>query len=130
MAKKHIVCIGYMHYAFDSIKAATDCLVLLGKATLCERNYADGKIEYTPNEAPHRSNNLELTLNQNFREPRKAKTEKPLALPKPKRGSILCICERSSVAPGETCTHCGRSFSESHNRTHGTSESQPKLRLI
>jgi len=70
-----------------------------------------------------------MKLNQNFQEPRKSKVQKPLALPKPKRGTILCICERSSVAPGETCAHCGRTFTESHNRTHGT-DSHPKLRLL
>lgn len=61
------------------------------------------------------------------------KAAKALTLPAPKRGSILCICEHSYVAPRETCTHCGRPFSESHNRTHGDKPATttiPQLRLL
>lgn len=120
MAKKHIISIGYTYYAFDSVKAATDCLALLSKATLCERTY-DGRTTFKPHEDPGSREDLHLALNQNFIMPIPPKPEKPLALPRPKKGTILCICEKSSVAPGQTCTHCGRSFHESHNRTHDNS---------
>ena len=128
MAKKHILKIGYQSYAFDSIRQATEALRMLEKAQPCDYEYHpdDGRI-YKPEPEPKE---ISLKLNQTFLVPKKPKAEKPLALPKPKRGTILCICERSSVAPGETCAHCGRPFSESHNRTHGSTESQPKLRLL
>ncbi len=75
-----------------------------------------------------------VKMNQPYRpaKPEKpAKAEKPLALPKPKKGSIQCICEHSYVAPRETCAHCGRAFSESHNRTHGDAiQSKPQLRIL
>jgi hypothetical protein len=62
-----------------------------------------------------------------------AKAPKALTLPSPKRGSILCICEHSYVAPRESCAHCGRSFHESHNRTHvdkPATTTKPQLRLL
>jgi hypothetical protein len=131
MAKKHIIEFGLYHYAVDSITAATEAIRVLSKLQRVRLNTdADSSRDwyYEPDERDTRVE-LEMKLNQNFQEPRKPRPAKTLALPKPKRGTILCICERSSVAPGQTCAHCGRSFHESHNRTHG-SDSSPKLRLI
>ena len=132
MSKKHIITIGYMHYAFDSIKAATDCLVILNRATLCQREYESGKTTYKPNDDPHRCNDLELTLNQHFESPRPPKAEKRLSLPAPKRGSILCLCEKSYVAPKQTCPSCGLAFNVSHSRTHQdtSTANSPTLRLV
>lgn len=129
MRKKHIIKFGHQYFAVDSITAATNAVALLSKLQTC-KYVTDGEYEnwhYAPDDKEARPVTLEM--NQPYLEPRKPKAEKPLGLPKPKRGTILCICERSSVAPGETCAHCGRSFTESHNRTHGD-DSSPKLRLV
>lgn len=128
MAKKHILTIGYQGYAFDSIRQATEVLRMLEKAIPCKYDYdaGDGRT-YKPDD--ERRRDVELKINQEFKIPRPKADPKPLALPKPKRGTILCICEKSYVAPRETCAHCGRDFSESHNRTHG-GDKQPHLRLL
>lgn len=128
MAKKHIVEIGYIKFGFDSIKAATDLITILSKAVQVDYDFDSGKGGYIPAK-DDRLKDIELKFSQEFTPAQKPKAEKPLALPKPKRGTILCICEKSSVAPGQICAHCGRTFSESHNRTHGT-DSHPKLRLV
>lgn len=125
--KKHILTVGYQDYAFDSIRQATDVMRLLEKAIPCKFDYQSDGSSYQPE--TERRRDIELKLNQEFKTPRPKAEPKPLALPKPKRGTILCICEKSYVAPRETCTHCGRDFSESHNRTHGETN-QSKLRLI
>lgn len=133
MAKKHIIEFGLYHYAVDSITAATEAIRVLSKLQPVRLNTdADSSRDwyYQPDKEQRSSRELELKLNQNFQEPRKPKAEKPLALPKPKRGTILCICEKSSVAPGQSCTHCGRSFHESHNRTHQDKPNTPNLRLL
>jgi hypothetical protein len=101
MSKKHVVSVGYMKFGFDSIKAATDLVALLSKATPLDYEFDHPLRGYKPAD-DERCRDIELTLNQHFHPKRAAKTEKPLALPKPKRGTILCICEKSSVAPGET----------------------------
>lgn len=131
MAKKHIVSVGYMKFGYDSIKAATDLVAILSKGALLEYDYDHPNRGYKP-AGEDRVRDIELILNQEFHTPLKAKEEKPLGLPAPKRGSILCICEKSHVAPRQTCPHCGRSFSESHNRTHQDQPiaKQPTLRLV
>ncbi len=131
MIKKHIIEVGYQKYAVDSITAATQAVAILSKLQRVTLNHdADSSDHwfYQPDEDKHRST-IELKLNQNYRDPAKSKPKKALALPAPKRGTILCICEKSYVAPRESCVHCGRAFSESHNRTHSTA-SQSKLRLL
>jgi hypothetical protein len=131
--KKHIVTIGYQDYAVDSVTAATQAVAILAKLQPV-RYITEGDSDgwhYAPDGREHRSMEVSVKMNQPFREPRKPKPEKPLALPKPKRGSILCICEKSHVAPRETCPHCGRPFAESHGRTHGDAiPTKPQLRLL
>ncbi|MCW1883976.1 hypothetical protein OKA04_04500 [Luteolibacter flavescens] len=134
MSKKHIITFGYQDYAVDSLAAATSAITLLAKLTPV-RYVTEGDSDgwhYTPDERQHqREREVSLKMNQPFRDAAKEKKPKPLALPKPKRGSIMCICEKSHVAPKETCPHCGRAFAESHNRTHGSDiESKPQLRLL
>jgi len=129
MAKKHIVEIGYMRFGFDSIKAATDLITILSKAVQVDYDFESGKGGYIP-AIEDRLKDIELKLCQEFTPRTKPKVEKPLALPKPKRGTILCICEKSSVSPGQSCVHCGRTFTESHNRTHGSTQIHPTLRLL
>lgn len=134
MAKKHIIEIGYQKFAVDSITAATQAIAILSKLTKVSLNHeaADSdKWFYEPDTDRHSS--VELKLNQNYRDRKteaQPKAPKPLALPKPARGTILCICEKSYVAPKESCPHCGRPFSESHNRTHGTKVEGTNLRLL
>ncbi len=131
MSKKHIIRLGHRYYAVDSVTAATQAIALLSKLKPVRLNHdADRTADwfYEPDE--DRSERIELELNQSYREARKPKAEKPLALPAPKRGSILCICEKSYVAPKQHCPHCGRPFSESHNRTHASTAKQSNLRLI
>ena len=44
------------------------------------------------------------------------------------QGTKNCLCRAC-----ETCAHCGRSFAESHNRTHGdkpATTTKPQLRLL
>lgn len=85
---------------------------------------------YKPN-PEDRGGEVKLEMNQYFREAEKPeKAAKPLALPKPARGTIRCICGFSDVAPRQDCTHCGKPFSESHNRTHGIKDTGPHLRLL
>ena len=135
MTKKHIVEIGYMKYAFDSIKAATDLITLINKAIPVDYEFDHPARGYKP-AAGGREMDIELKLNQVFHPAHKPKAEKPakhLALPAPKRGTILCVCEKSYVAPKQNCPHCGLHFNVSHGRTHEKSEqleSQPKLRLV
>lgn len=129
MSKKvHIIEIGYQKFACDSITAATQAVAVLSKLRPVNLN-TDAKDSdhwyYEPEEGSRYRTGVELKLNQKYRE-RKPKVEpKAMALPAPKRGTILCICEKSYVAPRETCPHCGRAFSESHNRTHDSKPSTP-----
>jgi hypothetical protein len=136
MEKRHIITIDYVTYAVESATAATQLLGLLAKLKKVQRNHeSEDSTGWFYEDDTHASRELEISLklNQPYRSAKPvkpAKEPKPLALPKPKKGSILCICERSHVAPRETCPHCGRSFSESHNRTHGDAipgKSQPRL---
>ena len=137
MATKHIISIGYQHFAVDDKKTAAEAIAVLAKLQPVEHN-TDGPYDdwhYQPKVgADARHHEISLKLGQPFRplKPEKpAKVSKPLTLPAPKRGSILCICEHSYVAPRETCAHCGRSFDESHNRTHGDAlPVKPQLRLL
>lgn len=132
MTKKHIVEIGYMKFAFDSIKAATDLVTLINKAIPVDYEFDHPARGYKPAES-ERSRDIELKLNQVFHPTRQLKEKKALALPAPKRGTILCLCEKSYVAPKQTCPHCGLHFNVSHGRTHERSEQleiQPKLRLL
>jgi len=136
MAKKHIIEIGYQKFACDSITAATQAIAILSKLTKVTLNLeADDSDKWFYEPDTDRRSTVELKLNQNYRErkPEKPlKEPKPLALPKPARGTILCICEKSYVAPRQSCPHCGRAFSESHNRTHQSTAtpSHPTLRLV
>ncbi len=133
MTKKHIVSFGYCDYAFDSVTAATTAVAILAKfkpVKFC----TDGESKnwhYRPAEEDRRDE-VKLEMNQPYRDSaaKPEKAAKPLALPKPARGTIRCICEKSDVAPRQSCTHCGRPFSESHNRTHGTKDTGPHLRLL
>lgn len=132
MPKKFIIKIGYQSFSVDSATAASQAMAALAKLQPVNHNTEASDPDhwfYEPEEGRHRG--FELLPNQPFREPKKESAPKPLALPKPKRGSILCICEKSHVAPRESCPHCGRPFSESHNRTHGSAiQSHPTLRLL
>jgi hypothetical protein len=121
MKKKHIVSIGYWHFALDSVTAATNLVAALSKAEQVDYEYESPHKVFRPMDDEARRAELELTLNQRYRPPAPPKpAPKALALPAPKRGSILCICEKSYVAPRQSCPHCGRGFAESHNRTHGS----------
>lgn len=127
MAKKHIISIGYRDFAVDSITAATQAVQLLSKLKRVKLNTDASKSEgwfYEPEEEEFHDA-VELKLNQKYREPKAEPKQKALALPAPKRGSILCICEKSYVAPRQTCPHCGRDFSESHGRTHDSKPTTP-----
>lgn len=137
MEKRHIITIDYVPYAVESAAQASQLLTLLAKLRKVQRNTeAEDSARWFYEDEERSSRELEVTLkmNQPYRPAAKVKppkAEKPLALPKPKKGSIQCICEHSFVAPKESCTHCGRPFSESHNRTHGDAiESEPRLRLL
>lgn len=127
MAKKHIIKFGYRYFAVDSVTAATQAVALLSKLQPVQHVTSGGydNWHYAPEDEDVRPREVRLELNQPYREPRKKpdpKPAKPLALPKPARGTIRCICEKSDVAPKQSCTHCGRPFSESHNRTHQSAE--------
>ena len=132
MSKKHIITFGYQDFAVDSITAATQAIALLSKlqpVRYQSKESGEG-YHYVPDDRD-RYRDVGLKMNQPFQEPKKAKPEKVLALPKPKKGSIMCICEKSHVAPKETCPHCGRPFAESHNRTHDDATPiKPQLRLL
>lgn len=118
MIKKHIISIGYRHYAADSILAATQAVTALAKLTRVKRKepgeHSDRWCWIPDND----NEEISIQTNQEFIDPDAKPKKKALALPAPKRGSILCICERSNVSPKQSCPHCGRSFHESHNRTH------------
>ena len=121
MAKKHILKFGYLTFAVDSITTATAAVALFSKLTPARLNHdAPSSDDWFWEPNPDRESAIELKMNEPFREPKPVKPAKALALPTPKRGSILCICEKSYVAPKQSCPHCGRSFNESHSRTHGT----------
>lgn len=137
MEKRHIITIDYVPYAVESAAQATQLLTILAKLRKVQRNTdAEDSAGWFYEDETRSSRELEVALkmNQPYRPARKEKpfkAEKQLSLPKPKKGSIQCICEHSFVAPRESCTHCGRPFAESHNRTHGDAiESEPRLRLI
>lgn len=129
MTKKHLVQFGYVSYVFDSITAATQAVAFFSKLKPVKINTTPKDYDrWYYEEDKDRNCDIELKLNQRVGSPEKPKPAKSLALPSPKRGTILCICEKSYVAPRESCPHCGRDFSESHNRTH--SEKKPNLRLL
>ncbi|MFT3989961.1 MAG: hypothetical protein QM680_00990 [Luteolibacter sp.] len=133
MKKVHIVRIGYQAYAFESIDAASKAIAFFGKLQ---------KVRWNPNsdnpndrgfyepDSDEYTKRIDLESNQSYRDPAKPEQVKSLALPKPKRGTILCICEKSYVAPRTSCAHCGRPFSESHNRTHKSDAPSSNLRLL
>jgi hypothetical protein len=133
MAKKHIVTVGYRDFATDSAAAAADLVKLMARFKPCKFHYqSGGAAYYEPDNDPR--NEIKLELNQPWKEPqpeKPVKAAKPLALPKPARGTIRCICDKSDVSPRTSCAHCGRPFSESHNRTHGADQSgKTHLRLL
>ena len=133
MATKHIITIDYVPYAVESATAAAQLLTQLAKLKRVTRNTdaEDPGDWFYEEDKGARQLEVSLKLNQRFLAAKPVKTSKPLALPKPKRGSILCICEKSHVAPRESCPHCGRPFAESHGRTHGDAvETKPQLRLL
>jgi hypothetical protein len=128
--KKHIVEISGCYYAADSITAATAAVAALAKLTPVEFDYELRC--YRPTDKYESLHSPKLETNQPYRPADKPKTEKPakaLALPAPNRGSILCLCEHSYVAPRQSCPHCGRDFAESHARTHETTK-QTDLKLL
>lgn len=130
MKKRHIVKIGFYYFATDSMTAATQLITLLSKLEPCEYDYRDdlgGKCFFPKTEPDFE---IGLQSNQRWQAPEKPKPSKPMALPAPKRGSILCICEKSYVAPRQSCPHCGRAFAESHSRTHDGTAKDSGLRLI
>ena len=132
MKKVHIVSFGYRDYAFTSIIQAAEAVKFLAKLTPVKFTYVsgDGPAYYVP-EPDDEKRDVKLETNQNFRDAEKPdKAPKTLALPKPKRGTIRCICGFSDVAPKQSCVHCGKPFSESHNRTHSSGNGGPNLRLI
>jgi hypothetical protein len=139
MATRHIITIDHQDFAVESAAQATQLLTLLAKLQKVRLNIeADSSRGWFYEDDPicHRQIEVSLKLNQPYRaaKPEKpSKPEKPLALPKPKKGSIQCICEHSYVAPRESCAHCGRTFAESHNRTHSdppAATPKPQLRLL
>jgi hypothetical protein len=119
MAKstRHIVSIGYRHFACESMTAASQLINLLSKTTPAERSYEDHETWYQPS-AQKRDNEITLEANRPWRDPNAKPPKGIRALPAPRRGSILCICEKSWVAPRHNCPSCGRAFTESANRTH------------
>ena len=132
MKKVHIVSFGYCDYAFDSVTKATDAVKLFSSLRRVKFVHIPGdKPSYYVTHPEDRGGEVKLEMNQYFRDAAKPeKAPKPLALPKPARGTIRCICGFSDVAPKQSCTHCGRPFSESHNRTPSTPDNGPHLRLI
>lgn len=127
--RKHIVKIGYQHYATDSITAAADLIKLISKFQPAKWVYEDGKSHFQPD--PDRDLRMEMSPNQQFIDPDKPETKPaPLSLPKPKRGTILCLCEKSYVAPRGTCPSCGLAFAVSHARTHDGTAQQTNLRIL
>lgn len=130
MAKKHIIKIGYQYFATDSVTAATQAVNLLSRMIQVEFVPRGDGYRYQPKEDESDFRKISLEMNQSFHDPKaKQKDVKPLALPAPKRGSILCICEKSYVAPKQHCPHCGRRFDESHNRTHSGTATQSGMAL-
>ena len=137
MATRHIITIDHQDYAVESAAQASQILTLLAKLKKVRLNIEAESSRgwfYEDDTICHRQIEASLKMNQPYRAPKPeqpVKAVKPLALPKPKKGSILCICEHSYVAPRERCAHCGRLFAESHNRTHGdAAPSKPQLRLL
>jgi hypothetical protein len=129
---RHIVKYGYNAFAFKSISAAAEAVKFFGKLEKVKSEIGPEKSDYlffTPDPDEDRTK-IELLTDMRYVPAKPPKEEKPMGLPAPKRGTILCICEKSYVAPRESCVHCGRPFSESHNRTHGTGDAQSKLRLL
>lgn len=132
MATRHIITIDHRDFAVESAATATQLLNLLAKLKKVRFNHeAESSRDWFYEEDLDHGRQIEasLKMNQPFAASKPAKPEKPLALPRPKKGSIQCICEHSYVAPRETCAHCGRPFSESHNRTHGDTAQKPKSQL-
>lgn len=121
MKEKYIITIGYHKYAVDSLSAATAAINLFAKLMPVRWvTEADSSEDwyYTPDPDKRES---EIAIKRGrFFDPaaQSSRPRKSIGLPAPKRGSILCICEMSWVSPRQTCPHCGRAFSESHNRTH------------
>lgn len=130
MTRKHIIKIGYQHFATDSVTAATQVVNLVSKMIPVRFDHHGEGFAYQPQDEEDDREVVSLKMNQKFVDPKaKKKAEKPLALPAPKRGSILCICEKSYVSPRQHCPHCGRAFSESHNRTHDGTATRSDLNL-
>ena len=137
MIKTQIISIANEDYMVGSISAATQLATLLAKLVPVKRDTSSDHYKEWHYKHDDRNRYPDLTdvsikLNEKFKPSPKPKAEpksKTLSLPAPKRGTILCICEKSHVAPRQSCPHCGRAFSESHNRTH-SNNSGPNLRLL
>jgi hypothetical protein len=130
MAKKHIIKINHYRYACDSIADATAAVKILSKLKSVEWVYEpeeDVKSYFVETDEVI---NIELELNKDVRDKAKPKRlPKPLALPKPKRGTIRCICDQADVAPRQFCTACGVAFEVSHGRTHDSAKNVTAFRL-
>ena len=128
---RHIVSYGYQHYAFASLAKAADAVKFFSSLERVSRQIGPEDHDYmyfTP-ELEKDKTKIELETNCRYVPAEPPKPTKILGLPAPKRGSILCICEKSYVAPRHTCPHCGRAFTESHNRNHGSPAVQSGLNL-
>ncbi len=130
MPKKHILNIGLFDFAFDSVAPIATIMKAMEKGIQCDWKHNPSGNSYYQASESDQIRGIKLEMNQEFRPLPKAKPEKVLALPAPKRGTIRCICDKSDVSPRQSCPHCGRPFSESHNRTHGSTATQSNLRLI
>ena len=120
MAKttKHIVSIGYRKFACDSITTASQLVALLSKCTPAEYCYETGKSWFQPLPDDGRHEEITLEANRPWHDPNAKRPKGPKGLPSPARGSILCICEQSWLAPRQNCPSCGRPYYESAHRTH------------
>lgn len=115
MKKKHIVGIGFQYFAVDSISAATQLISILSKATEVKRVWdVEWDVEIGRDakywEAEDSKKEFTLVADQSVKMPEAKDKSDALRLPQPKRGAILCLCEKSYVAPRDNCVHCGRNF--------------------
>jgi hypothetical protein len=104
MKKMHLLTVGYVDYAFDTLSAAATVLAALSKAVEVDR-CPDRRGVYIPSKEDRKAT---LLLEANQQVDLMPKVKKPLGLPAPKRNTVECpACENVSVVRGTTCQSCG-----------------------
>jgi hypothetical protein len=92
-------------YMVKSVAKATELAKLLSELVPLEMKHSATYHEVWYEESDRCQMDIKLKIAVEIR-----KKPKRLELPAPKRGSVLCVCGRSTVSRGESCPSCDMPF--------------------